>query len=201
MDKWNNPDLDLWNDYKNEIDNIDANKKFIRAFIKLRTIRPFYTAVYECMERIEDNSVPTMGVSVDTLVYNKEFVEKLPFEQFVFVNLHEIAHVCLMHPARCGARNPEVWNWAADLYVNKLLSNEFNIHPGELDKSKLVEMPTGVLFCDSVNVNTDTTEHIYDTFMDQLSAQGYTGSKDDVGKQYTISFDATNSKSNGQSSS
>ena len=114
--------------------DLDIESKFAKAFHNLSNLRPFYCAVYESMQRVESSSVGTMGVTCKKMMYNKNFVDGLEFEELMFVNLHEICHVALMHVSRRKNRDPELWNIACDLYANRLLAEEFNIIPGVIRK-------------------------------------------------------------------
>lgn len=173
---------------RTEADMLDAESKFAKALNDLRKLRPFYSAIYESMERVEKEDMQTMGVSVSKMVYNKDFVERLNFNEFMFVNLHEIAHVALMHVSRRANRNPEIWNFAADLYVNRLLSDEFNIKPGQTDGSRQVKFIEHGLFCSSVDLEKDSTEDIYESMIKSLKSQGYTGTESDIGKEFEIVY-------------
>jgi len=42
-------------------------------------------------------------------------------EEVIFVLLHELLHIILGHVHRCGNRNPEIWNIAADHVVNCMI--------------------------------------------------------------------------------
>ena len=152
---------------------LTVEQKFARAMLQLRTLRPFYSAVYEVMEKRKSDIVSTMGVTTNELLYNEGFVDELSFEQFLFVVLHEIGHIALKHCVRLGERDPQIWNLACDLYVNKVLSEEFNIEPSKsmTSGSIKVEMPEGLCFCSSVDTRLDYTEKIYDSMMDQLEEQ------------------------------
>ena len=89
---------------------LSAEDKMAKAFNNLMIIRPFYSSIYSCMERVYTDSVPTMGVSKDRIVINRDFVNELEFGELMFVNLHEITHVALMHVARRKNRDNELWN-------------------------------------------------------------------------------------------
>lgn len=181
---------------RTEADNLDAESKIAKAINSLRRIRPFYSAIYESMKRIENNEIDTIGVSVDKIFYNKSFVEKLEFAEFMFVNLHEIAHVALMHTTRRKNRDPQIWNIAADLYVNKLLSDEFSIQPGQKDKENDIKFLKGGCYCSTIDLDNDYTENIYDAIIDDLKKQGYTGLSSDIGKTFKITYTgSSNNKS------
>jgi N4 gp25-like protein len=175
-----------------EADKLNAEDKFAKALNDLRRIRPFYSALYESLERVENNSISTMGVSTRQMVYNREFIEKLSFAEFMFVNLHEIGHVALMHVSRRGNRNPEIWNIAADLYVNKLLANEFHTEPEKVDQSNPIKFLSGALYCSTVDLDKDSTEDIYESIMNNLKKQGFTNTDSDIGKEFEIEYTGNN---------
>ena len=80
--------------------NLTVEQKFAKIMLELRILRPFYSAVYEVMEKIESESCKTVGVTTDKMVYNYEFINNCKFDEMVFIMLHEIAHIALMHVAR-----------------------------------------------------------------------------------------------------
>lgn len=70
-----------------------------------------------------------MGASIDSVYYNAEFVNMMSVEQLAFVMLHEASHVLMKHTLRGQKKIHTVFNIAADLYINKLLCEEFQIDP------------------------------------------------------------------------
>lgn len=161
------------------MDNINANltvdQKFAKLMLILRQLRPFYSAVYEVMGKRESNSVPTVGVTTNELVYNKEFMEKRDFNELIFIMLHEICHISLQHVARREGRDPTLWNIAADLYSNSVLASEFNVEPGKNTglSSTSIAMPEDCLYCSSINIHEDYTEKIYEELEKQGKENGY----------------------------
>ena len=141
----------------------------------LKQLRPFYSSVYEVMDKECREDIPTMAVSADKFLYNQKFAESLPFDEFVFVVLHEIAHISLMHPVRINGRDPELWNIACDLYVNKLLDDEFSLG-GKSNRhgtSAYVKMPDSAVYWDQISVNDDAVDTIYDELYQQAKDNGY----------------------------
>lgn len=184
--------------------SLDIEQKFAKVVIDLRTLRPFYSAVYEALERVEDNDrVDSMGVSTNKMVYNSKFVDNLSYSEFLFINLHEICHVALMHVSRKGKRDPQLWNIACDLYVNKFLAEEFNIRPGDTDSSGCITMPKNGCWCSSIDIDTDCAEAIYETFEKQGKENGYFDdslSSSDISdgehKQYNFSYTGSRNENN-----
>jgi predicted metal-dependent peptidase len=158
-------------------EELSVEDKMAKAFKNLYELRPFYASVYQSLKRVEDETVDTMGVTTNTLAYNPKFVNKLTFPQFMFTNMHEIGHVALMHVARRKHRDPLIWNLACDLYVNKLLSDEFNIVPGDTTSDGLVSFPLGLCFTTSIDIDNDYVEDIYDNLYKQGKENGYLDSK------------------------
>lgn len=157
--------------------DLDIESKFAKAFHNLSNLRPFYSAIYESMIKIESDKVPTMGVSCKQVIYNRKFVENLEFEELMFVDLHEIAHVALMHVSRRKNRDPELWNIACDLYVNRLLAEEFDIIPGETSSNGLIKFLPDALYCGTLDIENDYAERIYEDLYKQASENGYNNSK------------------------
>ena len=154
-------------------DGLTVDQKIAKVLVNLRSLRPFYSALYESMERIPSDSVPTMGVTNTKMYYNEQFVKERDYGEFLFINLHEVAHVALMHTSRRESRDPQLWNIAADMYVNKLLSMEFNVLPGQKDNSSYVSMPKDGVFCSTIDLDVDSVESIYNDLEEQAKKNGY----------------------------
>ena len=151
----------------NEVDELNAEQKLAKVMLDLRLLFPFYSAVYEYTEKIENNKIDTMGVSANKIFYNKEFVEKLHYDELLFVNLHELCHIALKHVLRRGNRQPQVWNIVNDLYVNALLNREIEYNSAY----NKVKLPSSALFSQKVNIDNDSSEELYDMFIKQYEEQ------------------------------
>lgn len=156
-------------------DNLTVEQKFAKILLNMRDIRPFYSAVYEVINKRESDTIDTMGVTTNELIYNRAFVDNSPISSLIFVVLHEIAHIALKHVARRENRDPVLWNTACDLYVNAALSKEFNITPGgstTVNGIKII-MPVGALFVSTIDIDQDYVEAIYDGLLQQSRSNGY----------------------------
>lgn len=154
---------------------LTVEQKFAKLMLQLRMIRPFYSAIYEVMNKREYSGIDTVGVTTNELVYNYKFIDETPFEQLIFIMLHEIGHMALKHVARQENRNQILWNVAADLYVNQMLSIEFSLAPGGSTSVKAIniEMPNNGLFCSSIDLDLDYTEKIYEELEKQGKQNGF----------------------------
>ena len=148
-------------------DRLTLDQKFAKAMLNLKELRPFYSSVYEVMNKRESNSIDTIGVTGSELWFNSEFCDKLYFPEFMFVILHEIGHIALLHVPRCGGRDRELWNIACDLYVNRVLRLEFG------GKSQNIQMPEDALYWDKIDIEKDAVETIYDELYNQAKQNGY----------------------------
>lgn len=141
-----------------------AEEKLSKALLDLRQISPYYSGIYQLMEKEACDSVELLSVSVDTIYYHPDKIEALPYSHLLFWVLHSLAHVALGHSFRGEGKEPELWNLACDLYVNKLLAEEFHFsYGGETLQWRGIPltMPENIAFHKDLNLNTDYVELLY----------------------------------------
>lgn len=156
------------------MDNLSIEQKFAKMLIDLRKIRPFESALYETIDKKESNEIDTLAVTHDSILYNREFVDSLEYEVFKFWMLHEMYHIALQHVIRKGDRDGLLWNVACDLYVNKLLSEEFGLDKNRGINFELgIKMPRDILYNQEINTDTDCVEQIYQRLIEQTPKNGY----------------------------
>ncbi|MGC4046240.1 MAG: hypothetical protein QM758_20820 [Armatimonas sp.] len=94
------------------------------------------------------------------------------YEEWLFVYVHELLHVALLHHSRGTGRDPLVYNWACDFVINAWLI-EMGI--GQVPKIGLLYDP---------DLAGKTSEEIYDLLMENQSRRkklrGFAGSCSDV---------------------
>ena len=157
-------------------ENLTYDQKMAKVMLKLRQLRPFYSAIYESLEKVESSDVETIGVTTNKLIYNPEFIKKISTPEFLFICLHEIGHVALMHVARRENRDPNLWNIACDLYVNQSLVEEFDLKIGTLTErsnNTMIMPPSDGMYCSSIDIDKDYVEAIYEDFVKQGKQNGY----------------------------
>lgn len=161
-----------------------VEQKLAYVSLALRGTSPIYHTVWRCLEKVEsskEKGVKTMGVSLDTLYFSSDFVKGLTLPELLFVILHEMSHVAMNHRGREGSRDHDIWNTACDLYINKQLAVEYNI-PGPLQEKTItngdgtptrfnIMLPRVGLYCDNVDINTDTPEAIYAEILKAIEDQ------------------------------
>lgn len=102
----------------------NAEEKVRKGIAKLLLSRPFYADILLQLELVEDpEGLPfnTMGTDGRKLYYSSEFVEKCSTSELQGVLAHEATHIAALHPLRKEARNPMLWNIAADTEVNQVV--------------------------------------------------------------------------------
>lgn len=165
-----------------------VEEKMNYAQVALRTLKPFYYSLYSGFNKKESDKkhgTKTLGVTLNTLYFNSEFVLKLPLEELVFTIIHELSHVAMRHRSREGKRDHKKFNYACDYYINREIALDFNLEPGvpvkaisaverktmtpeqivrELGNKNryTIKLPTWVLYNPDVDIEKDTPESIYD---------------------------------------
>ncbi|HEY1014398.1 MAG TPA: VWA-like domain-containing protein [Herpetosiphonaceae bacterium] len=104
------------------------------SLLRLRTRAPFF-ALLSMFARIEISAyVPTAATDGRDIYVNEDFFLALPPPQQDGLMLHEVLHAALLHIPRRGAREPLLWNVAADIVIN-----------GMIDELRDFELPDGAL--------------------------------------------------------
>lgn len=94
----------------------------IGRLLQSRNAKTGFFANLACrLERKMDWGVDTGSTNGSDLKANPDFVNGLTPAQLDGFLCHEALHCGLLHPFRLGARNPELFNTAADLSINSLL--------------------------------------------------------------------------------
>ena len=114
----------------------EMRERLDSAISKLVTFKPLFGTVFLFLNKIEEESVKTMGVGttrrVDlALYYNPEFVKKLTSDELKAVLIHEALHVLLHHIIRATYfdYNMKNYNITADMAIN---CNIVNLPDGAL---------------------------------------------------------------------
>ena len=148
-----------------------VEQKILQALLFLKEIKPFWYCLIRTVKRVESREVPSMGVTVDTMYYNCDFVADLPKEELLFVLMHETMHLAFRHSYRKASRDHQLYNMAGDFYINKFLCEEFGLRDSNnftvsipcksMGGNCVIKRPDNLLYYDSTDINTETTETIY----------------------------------------
>lgn len=92
------------------------------AAVRLMLKFPYWSELYYTMTVYEDRDCPTLSTDGRNMWVNPEFWKTLTLSLKISALAHEVGHKMLLHCSRRGARNPMLWNMAADFVVNGILS-------------------------------------------------------------------------------
>ncbi len=149
----------------------DTLDKISKAKSKLVMYHPFFASLICNMPMTEDNSIPTMATNGKRIIYNREFVDGMTFDELTFVLCHEVGHCMFGHMFRRGERNPRKWNIAGDYVINDMLVTD-----------NIGKMPQGGLYDPSlVQSGGGTTDGVYALLPDDDEGDdGYAGTGIDL---------------------
>lgn len=71
-----------------------------------------------------DDTIETANIGNNTMCWNPHWFLELPPETRKTVLVHEIWHEALLHMPRRQGRDPKLWNFACDIFINNNLENE-----------------------------------------------------------------------------
>ncbi len=161
---------------------LTVEEKFTKARVVLLKGDPFigkYLLLLdrpiECGDEINKNNFPvlnslkTMATTGTSLYYNREFVDELTFEEFLFVLLHQLLHCTTMHMARSIGKNEKVWNLSCDLWVNSRLKDRQKEYRD--DRNIVYDLYKDELFSTDKRIINLSVDDIYSEFMEQYSSQ------------------------------
>ena len=117
---------------------------------------PFFGDFLQTSRLIWDHpQVQTMATDGVNIYISSKFASEHTIEQLVFVLVHEIMHITLLHHFRMeehGAKDPEKWNIAGDLEINPycagmgiITADEIKAMKGLYDE-KYINMPVEQIY-------------------------------------------------------
>jgi predicted metal-dependent peptidase len=96
--------------------------------VKLMLDYPFFGILALSLPLVPQDTVRTAATDGQFIFYNKQYIAKLTPKQRLFVYLHEIGHVILLHMFREDGKDHDLWNVACDHAVNLLLKDSIKIN-------------------------------------------------------------------------
>lgn len=150
------------------MEELTVEQKFAKMMLELRKVLPFYSALYENIQKVKSKSAKSLKVTESKIYYNYEFVDSTTMSNLRFILLHEILHLALMHPCRMGDRDRVLYNVACDLYTNTLLMQEletakdFNAVPLHKEDTEI-----------KVDLQNQCVESLYEYLYRQIDSNGF----------------------------
>ncbi len=112
-----------------------TEQKLISAsLLRLRMKSPFFATLALFARFVLSQQLPTAATDGKDIFFNLEYLLSLPTDQQDGLLLHEVLHAALLHVPRRGVRDRTLWNIAADIVVNGIISQQgvFTLPPGGL---------------------------------------------------------------------
>src|SRR5260221_5542944 len=134
---------------------LTTGQKLAAARQKVRSRSPYYRAALYRVRWRPDDSVPTLGMTKDGVVYySPAFVEKVTSEELAACVVHELYHWIRDHHGRGKALgcDPVVWNVAGDLEINDDLGEQGYSLPKDCLMPKQFKFPEGRLMEEYYNL-------------------------------------------------
>lgn len=125
----------------------DIERLISASLLRLRIKSPFFATLALFTHFRASDMITTAGTDGKDIFLNQEFVRSLSLPQLDGLLLHEVLHAALLHVVRRSQREPLVWNIAADIVVNGMISQlsgfelpEGGIYDSQLDHLSVEEI-------------------------------------------------------------
>ncbi|HIL41944.1 MAG TPA: hypothetical protein EYG35_01000 [Gammaproteobacteria bacterium] len=139
----------------------NIQRKLSATLLQIRAKSPFFATLSLYAELISRDDINTAATDGQNIFYNPDYIDSLTQSQLAGLLMHEILHAALLHVTRRGARNPTLWNIAADIVVNGVIreQGDFDLPHGAIEDSKRAKLSTEevyeLLIKEKVVVNVD----------------------------------------------
>ena len=100
---------------------MNAKQKIQSARTALVLDQPFFGALILMLKPVADETIPMAATDGTHLIYNPEYVERIPQAEVLGLMAEEVGHCALGHIWRRSGRHPVRWNVACDLALCHLL--------------------------------------------------------------------------------
>ncbi len=120
-----------------------TTQKIISASIlRLRMKSPFFATLALFARFIPSQIIPTAATDGKDIFFNPDYLLSLSTSQQDALLLHEVLHAALLHVTRRSVRDAKLWNIAADIVVNGIITEQgvFELPPGGLREPKLEQL-------------------------------------------------------------
>ena len=104
----------------------EIDKRLQGALLRIRGDHPFFGTLALFAEFRVSDTVPTAATDGKVLWFNPDFTAKQNPSQLCGLIAHELLHAALQHLPRRRERDPKLWNIAADIVVNGMVSGDTN---------------------------------------------------------------------------
>lgn len=105
-----------------------TNNEIDKLLVYVMLNHPYFTTPLFKRKVSITHGIDTAATDGKNIYVNEHYLASLKFKLRVSLLFHEILHIHLFHPMRCGDRDIHIWNIACDYQVNSiLLENGYEI--------------------------------------------------------------------------
>lgn len=166
-------------DVKNSDFSTDTQQKMYSVGLALRQLAPYYSCMFDAIEKEVRPNLPTMTVSETKFFYGVTFPAQHTVAELTFIVIHEMMHIAMRHAIRGKGKIHELWNIATDLYINTIIQEDFKVRYEDGEKvydikvgDKYVkvgiQVPEFVLTLDKSDIVFDLSRETPETIYKQL---------------------------------
>ncbi|MUG98517.1 hypothetical protein F7734_41980 [Scytonema sp. UIC 10036] len=102
----------------------DTQKIISASILRLRMKSPFFATLAMFARFVPTQQLLTAATDGKDIFFNPDYFLSLPPAQQDGLLLHEVLHAALLHVLRRGVRDATLWNIAADIVVNGIISQQ-----------------------------------------------------------------------------
>jgi predicted metal-dependent peptidase len=116
-------------------------RRLTASQMRLMDRHPFFGALLLMAPVVVTDEFPTAATDGARLFFNPHFVAPLTSAQLDGLVVHELLHCALLHRQRRGARDPFLWNVAADIHINGMVRQlaHLDLPDGAVEDTKLAQ--------------------------------------------------------------
>ena len=143
---------------------MNTEKKITQIRSKMVIEQPFFSSLVNSFSYVEDENIESFKSSIDTFLYNPDFIETLNDSQITFILNNAAMHQSLRHTQRKSGRLNWLWEMATDYAINDMLvENGFELPPRmHYDR----------------RFSGEYAEEIYETLLDEIDNKGDNAAED-----------------------
>ncbi|HEY3847415.1 MAG TPA: hypothetical protein VGL95_09910, partial [Acetobacteraceae bacterium] len=150
-----------------------------KARARLLVRAPFIGSIALGLAWVNAPGIGTMATDGRSIWFNPAWCEQHGVEKTMGVIAHEVFHVVNKHHLRRGERDPELWNVAADLLINRLLQDDNYVLPpdGLFDpERRYAGLPTETIYARLLEQQQQAQQPKDSEPSDQVSGAGASSS-------------------------
>ena len=89
-----------------------------------RSVGALFGPLTAGIDWIWSDKIPTAATNFTTIMFNYDWFSKLTKSERLGLVMHEMEHIMRLHDIRRGDRDPQLWNIACDLLINRSLTDD-----------------------------------------------------------------------------